>query len=116
MTRPVNIPKQRATSFAIPVSEILTIDTGAITITGSNHRVDTESAVALDQLTQINGGSEGDLLILRTVNNARAVACVEGGNLIQNTGTFTISNVNDRIVYQYDGTNWVELSRSDNDA
>lgn len=56
----------------LPTTE-LTIVSGAITITQSYHRIDTQSNAASDILDTINGGSEGDILFLRAENDAREV-------------------------------------------
>ena len=45
----------------------LTIASGVITATTSNHTVDTESNNATDDLDTINGGTEGDILHLRAI-------------------------------------------------
>jgi hypothetical protein len=93
-----------------------TIATGAITATATRTRLDTEAAAATDDLDTINGGSDGDLIILSTTNSARDVVVKDGtGNLVL-AGDFTLSTTSDRIKLIYDSTlsAWVELSRSDN--
>ena len=47
----------------------LTIDTGTITITHSFHTVDTESDASSDNLDQILGGRNGQILILKLILN-----------------------------------------------
>ena len=51
----------------------LTIATGAITVTQSYHRVDTEAAAATDDLTTINGGIAGDILYLVAADDTHTV-------------------------------------------
>ena len=51
----------------------LTISSGAVTVTQSVHTIDTESDAASDDLTDINGGSIGDVLIISAQNTARTV-------------------------------------------
>ena len=51
----------------------LTIDTGTITITHSFHTVDTESDASSDNLDQILGGRNGQILILKPANDGRTV-------------------------------------------
>ena len=93
----------------------LTIVGGAITATGTYHRVDTQSDASTDDLGTINGGTEGDLLILRAENSSRTVVCKDAvGNLSMAGGDFTLSHVDDKIMFIYDGTNWCEISRSNN--
>lgn len=57
----------------------LTIASGVITITKSHHRVDTESAAATDDLDTINGGVDGDILILESLNDARTIVVRHNG-------------------------------------
>lgn len=98
-----------------PKASNLTIASDAITVTGMYHRVDTESAAATDDLATINGGEDGQLLILATVNSGRDVTLNETGNIKLGSGTTrTLDNINDRIVLMNDGTNWIELSFADN--
>lgn len=95
----------------------LTIASGAITITKSFHRVDTEGDSASDNLTTINGGAEGDILILRAEDSARTVVVKDGGGNLLLSGDFSLDNVQDTItLINIDGTNWGEISRSDNAA
>jgi hypothetical protein len=93
-----------------------TIAAGVITATATRTRLDTEAAAATDDLDTINGGSDGDLIILSTTNSGRDVVVKDGtGNLVL-AGDFTLSTTSDRIKLIYDSTlsAWVELSRSDN--
>jgi hypothetical protein len=95
----------------------LTIVSGAITITKSFHRVDTEGDAASDDLTTIHGGAEGDILILRAEDSARTVVVKDGGGNLLLAGDFSLDNVQDTItLINLDGTNWGEISRSDNAA
>lgn len=105
------------TKFArfIPVG-VLTIASGVITATGSNHTVDTEGAGASDDLDTINGGLDGRILTISAANDARTVVAKDGtGNLLL-AGDFTMDNSADTLTLQYRGTNWCELCRSDNAA
>lgn len=99
----------------------LTIDTGAITVYGRSHRVDTESSASTDDLDTINGvanRSHDEILILYANNSARSVVVKDStGNIKLAGADFTMDNVEDRLVLTPDGLgNWVELSRSDNGA
>jgi hypothetical protein len=94
----------------------LTIASGAVTKTGGYHKIDTEADAASDDLDTINGGVEGDLLILRAENSSRDVVVKDGTGNLKLAGDMTLDHVEDRIVLQYDGTNWCELSRSNNSA
>lgn len=97
----------------------LTIASGAITIPDNprnvvNHKVDTEAAAATDNLTAINGGREGQILILTSVLSTRDVTVVDGG-LLRLAGNFTLDQTSDTITLYCDSpNNWFEMSRSDN--
>lgn len=99
------------------VSE-LTIATGAITVTGSYHDVDTEADAASDDLDTINGGTDGMRLVMRANNSTRTVVVKDGTGNIQCAGDMSLDNNQDTIELVYDGTltAWLEISRSDNGA
>lgn len=92
----------------------LTIATGAVTVTGTHHFIDTESDAATDDLTDINGGTAGDIVILRAANNSRDPTLKDGSGNLRIAGDFTLTNSQDTILLLFDGSNWIELSRSDN--
>lgn len=100
--------------FNIGSGSFLTISSGAVTITSSYHKVDTESSAATDDLDTINGGTEGDRLILMSVSSARDVVVKDGGGNIRLEGDFTLDTSQDTIELFFSGTNWHELSRSNN--
>jgi len=103
--------------FGLGAPTTLTIDAaGAITATKSNHYVDTFGAAATDDLTTINGGAEGDILVIGTANSARDVTVKDGtGNLRLAGGDFTLSNTDDQLMLKkIAGSVWVELGRNDN--
>lgn len=100
------------------VSEV-TIAAGAITASRSYHFVDTEGDAASDDLDTINGGSNGDLLIIRAVSSSRTVVAKDGTGNLNLAGDFTMDNATDSLTLIYDttlGGVWVELSRSDSGA
>ena len=92
----------------------LTIASGAVTATRSYHLIDTEASASTDDLDTINGGAEGMILIVRAASSARDVVLTEAGNLKLCIGKATLDNVQDTVTLIHDGTNWLELSRSDN--
>lgn len=71
-----------------------------------------------DDLDTISGGIEGQVLIIRpaTSGGADTVTVRDGaGNiLLDAAGNFAMDNVADTIMFIYDGSNWLELTRSDN--
>ena len=97
-------------------SPTLTIASDTITVTKSYHKIDTEGAAATDNLSTINGGTDGDLLILRSTNVARDITIKNGTGNLRTVGDFTLDFLEDRITLQYDGDLgvWVEVSRSNN--
>jgi hypothetical protein len=93
----------------------LTIATGVITVTGSRHTVDTEGDAATDNLDTINGGADGDILILSSAASARNVVLKDGSGNLNLAGDCTLDTVTDRIMLiNYNGTSWNELNRSIN--
>lgn len=100
-------------------SESVTISSGVVTITSAldivRLIVDTEGAASLDEVTSITGGFSGQLLIIRQANASRDVDFLDGvGNLrlqgdYKGQGTTT-----SRLVLEFDGVNWLEISRSFN--
>ena len=92
-----------------PVSQ-LTIVSQAVTITGSYHSLFT---AANANLVTINGGVEGDILVVRGAGGGAISARDNTGNL-RLAGNFSISSANDTMVLMFDGTNWIELCRSNN--
>lgn len=103
----------------------LTIASGTIDLSGTvaslyirrtRIRVDTEGSAASDDLDTISGGQDGDVLILRANNDGRTIVCKDSTGNLRLNGDFSLDNTNDRITLESDGSNWFELSRSDNAA
>lgn len=89
----------------------LTIATGAITVTGVKHTIDTEADAASDDLDTINGGSDGQVLFIRANNDARTVVLKHNTGNIYCTGLadITLDNYSDTIALDYSGalSKWV---------
>lgn len=83
---------------------------GAVTITASRHRIDTFAAATSGDLATINGGIDGDILLLQSVNAARVPTIKQTGN-IYTLGQADIILEDPKIIVGlvYDGTNgkWV---------
>jgi len=91
----------------------LTIASGAITITHSFHRVDTEGDAPADDLFTINGGSAGIRLTLMSSNGARDVTIKDGGGgNLRILGDFILNGVRATMELMFDGSVWVEISRT----
>jgi hypothetical protein len=91
-----------------------TISGGVITVTGGRCVVDTQGGAATDDLDTINGGADGDLLVIYTANSGRDVTAKDGTGNLALAGDFVMTNIRDRLVLLKDSGTWVELSRSDN--
>lgn len=86
----------------------LTIAAGVVTATQSAHRIDTEADAAADELTTINGGVAGDLLLLYAENAARVVTLKHGAaNLRTPTGADHVLSRNGFCMLYFDGNNWL---------
>lgn len=105
-----------AVGLSYPAPTELTIASGVITTTQNYHTVDTESDAASDDLDTITATTAGTFLYLQAANAARSVVCKDGtGNLIL-AGDFTLDNTEDMIHLISDGSNWIEVCRSNNGA
>ncbi|QDP48901.1 MAG: hypothetical protein Unbinned7794contig1000_45 [Prokaryotic dsDNA virus sp.] len=85
----------------LPTQGDLTISSGAITVTGSYHRVDTEAAASSDPLITINGGVDGAIVTLSAVSSARSIVVSSGSGNIRLGANFTLDNVLDMITLRY---------------
>ena len=94
------------------------ISSGAITVANYDKFVfvDTEAAAASDDLVSILNGSLGQILVLRSQSSARTVTVKDGtGNLrLAGNADFTLGDTTDILTLVFTGTNWSEVSRSDN--
>lgn len=95
-----------------------TVATGAITVTTFDDiiSVDTEAAAATDDLDTITGGALYQRLTLSSINSGQDVTAKDGTGNLRLAGDFIVSHPQDRLVIEYDGTNWCEISRADNTA
>jgi hypothetical protein len=95
----------------LPTDGELTIATGAVTVTGAFHTIDTESDAASDNLDTISGGADGQVLQIRADNDARTVVVKHNTGNIYNPGAADISldNYYNVLNLRYDGTltKWV---------
>jgi len=88
----------------------LTIDSGAITTINSFHTVDVESSSS-DNLDTINGGSNGQILILKPASASRTIVIRhDEGNIITSDGSnFSMNDGNDTAVLFKDDSKWFVL-------
>ena len=84
--------------FNLATQGELTVATGAITVTGSLHTVDTQDDDATDDLNTINGGNAGDILVLYSADNGRDTTLKDGADNLLLAGDFALSAIQDKIV------------------
>ena len=95
----------------------VTISSSAITATRSLHQVDTEGNSASDELWTINSSAPvGTLLVLRAADNARTVVVKDGSGNIRLNGDMSLTHTRDTLTLLYIGSDWLEISRSDNET
>jgi len=94
----------------------LTIAAGVVTITQSNHTIDTQGNAPADDLDTINGGVTGDVIFLHAANSARTVVIKNATGNILMPADMTLDNTVDIEMLYYDGTNWNEVTGSSNGA
>lgn len=89
----------------------LTIAGGAITVTRSYHKVDTQGEAPADDLVTINGGTDGMLLILRTVAQTRDVTIKDTGNIKLRSATrvMGLNHYVAAMIYDSGLSKWIEL-------
>lgn len=96
-----------------------TIAAGVISATGVSYlRIDTEASAATDDVDTINGGIDGQRLLVRAVSIARTVVLKNGtGNIICGSD-ITLDNSADNAEIQYDSSlaKWFLISFSNNGA
>ena len=83
---------------------------GAITTINSFHTVDVESSSS-DNLDTINGGSNGQILILKPASASRTIVIRhDEGNIITSDGSnFSMNDGNDTAVLFKDDSKWFVL-------
>lgn len=94
----------------------LTIATGAITVTGELHEIDTEAAAATDDLDTINGGIDGMEITLFTANSSRDVTVKHNTGNIQCGSDRVLTSNRDviRLRYLVGTSSWQMISFADN--
>jgi len=93
----------------------LIISSGAITVTNTLHSVRGESNDTPDQVDSIAGGVTGDLLIL-TVDTGDTITFANGTSGSDNLDfagqDVVLDSINERLMLEYNGTNWIIISVS----
>lgn len=82
----------------------LTIAAGVITVTQTFHRIDTEADASSDNLDTINGGTDGQFLVIRAENGGREVVVTTAGNITTSDGNnVSLDEVYKFLLLVYDG-------------
>lgn len=86
----------------------LTIAGGVITKAYYHHTVDTEANAASDELVTINGGSEGEILLIRPSNSARTIVLRHNiGNIWSPHGMdLSLEDADSYALLAYSGSKW----------
>ena len=70
-----------------------------------------------DDLVTITAGTLGQLLIITTTSSSRDVVVKRTGNIkLDSNADYTLSNVIDTLKLIYNGSLWIEVSRSNSDG
>lgn len=93
---------------------VLTLNSGAITASKPYHALRTEGNTSTDDLQTITGGTAGDMLVLRLATAGQSITAQDGNGNLRLRGDFTFDSDEDTLVVLYDGSRWLELSRSGN--
>jgi len=100
-----------APGFGIGAKSELTIIDGVVTKTGPYHRIAAQTGTT-DTLTTINGGMEGQMLFLLPASGD-TITFSDSANL-KLAGNFVADSTQDMLQLLHNGSNWVEISRSNN--
>lgn len=109
-------------NIALEAAIELTISGGAIAKTKAYHTITVEGGAGsgADQLDTVTGGAEGEILILKTTTSgADDTVTIANGTgadtfILAGGANFVMDHADDRIMFIHNGTEWVEISRSDN--
>lgn len=107
-----------AGSFAEPIKNViytqgtsLTPSSGSVTVTNTRHGI---TGSGITTLSTITGGQTGQILVIFPNDNTNTILVKDGVGNLRLSGDFIMNHNQDRLMLEYDGTNWIELSRSDN--
>lgn len=85
----------------------LTIASGVVTVRGAGfYTVDTQADASTDELDTINGGTQGQEVLIALENASRLVTLTEAGNIRLPTPSYVINNIDTLIRLRFDGTYW----------
>ena len=111
----VRTKKVQSDKFIFNKGDNLSINvSGAVTVTHSYHLIDTDNDATSDDLDTINGGTAGQMLLIRAQNDGRTVVVKNGTGNLTLSANFTLDHSTDSLLLMYVGPNWIEISRSSN--
>ena len=109
-------------NIALEAAVELTISGGAVAKTKAYHTITVEGGIGAgaDQLDTVTGGAEGEILILKATtsgaNDQVTIANATGADtfILAGGANFVMDTIDDRIMCIHNGTEWVEISSSNN--
>lgn len=72
--------------------------------------------VANTTVQSISNGYDGQIVMFRTNTSTQSIVFEDGTGNLRMNGNFTLDNDEDTITFMKAGSNWLEISRSDNGA
>jgi hypothetical protein len=105
---------QAATFLGVGAHSLVEVAGGAITVTQTHHTVETESLAATDDLTTINGGKVGDIVILRSVSTSRKTTIKHNAGNIKCGADFQLANSDCTITLLKTETGWKCIAKAAN--
>jgi hypothetical protein len=100
----------------VKASSELTIASGVVTADQTFHSIDVETG-STDDLNTINGGGDGDIIIIKAEHADKTIVVKDGTGNLQTAGDFSMDNSTDTMMLiNSGGSTWLELSRSNNGA
>ena len=103
---------------ATPASSSQTIASDAITVTAGIPgliTLDTEGGASTDNLATINGGSAGQILVLRPTSGTRVITVKDAtGNINLPGGDFVLNSAVDTVTLIRTNTKWIAIATANN--
>ena len=96
-------------NIALETAVELTIATGAVTKTQTFHKIDTEYGTSSDDLDTINGGSEGEVLIICACYGGHTVIVKNGTGNIVLQADYSLDTKDKILVLVYYNSKWQQL-------
>jgi hypothetical protein len=90
----------------------LTISSGEVTKTRSHHTIDTQGDTPSDDLDTVNGGTEGDIILVRPADDSRTVVIKHATGNIWNPALedIVLDDAGDYCFLIYNDANWCAIS------